>query len=124
MSLPSGSALASSPSPFRLVQLDGQNSFGLYSWLPSCPLVPRCRECPKRFNRLHFNVSIKRHFDKGCKNWLISVDLNHRHRRASSFIFKRMLLSQNFASPYPSIAKALQAMPDETVIDGEVVALD
>ena len=30
----------------------------------------------------------------------------------------------DFASRYPSIAKALQAMPDETVIDGEVVALD
>ena len=30
----------------------------------------------------------------------------------------------DFASRYPSIAKALKAMPDETVIDGEVVALD
>ena len=30
----------------------------------------------------------------------------------------------DFASRYPSIAKALQTMPDETVIDGEVVALD
>ena len=30
----------------------------------------------------------------------------------------------DFASRYPSIAKALQAIPDETVIDGEVVALD
>ena len=30
----------------------------------------------------------------------------------------------DFASRYQSIAKALQGMPDETVIDGEVVALD
>jgi bifunctional non-homologous end joining protein LigD len=30
----------------------------------------------------------------------------------------------DFASRYQSIAKALQAMPDESVIDGEVVALD
>ena len=30
----------------------------------------------------------------------------------------------DFASRYPSITKALQTMPDETVIDGEVVALD
>ena len=30
----------------------------------------------------------------------------------------------DFATRYPSIAKALQTMPDETVIDGEVVALD
>src|SRR4051794_30757356 len=30
----------------------------------------------------------------------------------------------DFGSRYPSIAKALEAMPDETVIDGEVVALD
>ena len=30
----------------------------------------------------------------------------------------------DFSSRYPSIAKALQAMPDETAIDGEVVAID
>ena len=30
----------------------------------------------------------------------------------------------DFAARYPSIVKALEAMPDETVIDGEVVALD
>jgi DNA ligase D-like protein (predicted ligase) len=30
----------------------------------------------------------------------------------------------DFASRYPSIVRALQPMPDETVIDGEVVALD
>src|ERR1017187_929225 len=31
---------------------------------------------------------------------------------------------KNFNAKYPSIAQALAAMPDETVIDGEVVALE
>src|SRR5882724_2563043 len=31
---------------------------------------------------------------------------------------------RDFNSRYPSIAKALAAMPDEIVIDGEIVALD
>src|SRR5260370_3105635 len=30
----------------------------------------------------------------------------------------------DFNAPYPSIVKALSPMPDDTVIDGEVVALD
>jgi ATP-dependent DNA ligase len=30
----------------------------------------------------------------------------------------------NFTSRYPGLVKALASMPDETVIDGEVVALD
>src|SRR5512145_2594846 len=39
-------------------------------------------------------------------------------------VYLRSRNDNDFASRYPSIAKALQAMPDETVIDGEVVALD
>jgi bifunctional non-homologous end joining protein LigD len=31
---------------------------------------------------------------------------------------------KNFSQRYPAIVKALSAMPDETVIDGEIVALD
>ena len=31
---------------------------------------------------------------------------------------------KDFGGKYPEIVKALAAMPDETVIDGEVVALD
>jgi bifunctional non-homologous end joining protein LigD len=31
---------------------------------------------------------------------------------------------KDFGGKYPAIVKALSAMPDETVIDGEVVALD
>jgi bifunctional non-homologous end joining protein LigD len=31
---------------------------------------------------------------------------------------------KEFGSKYPAIVNALSAMPDETVIDGEVVALD
>jgi bifunctional non-homologous end joining protein LigD len=31
---------------------------------------------------------------------------------------------KDFTTRYPAIVKALAAMPDETVIDGEVIALD
>ena len=40
---------------------------------------------------------------------------------------KVMLQSRNnndFNGRYPAVAKALSTMPDETVLDGEVVALD
>jgi ATP-dependent DNA ligase len=44
--------------------------------------------------------------------------------KTSGKIHLRSRNDNDFASRYPSLAKALQAMPDETVIDGEVVALD
>jgi bifunctional non-homologous end joining protein LigD len=31
---------------------------------------------------------------------------------------------KDFNGKYPAIARALSAMPDETVLDGEIVALD
>ena len=31
---------------------------------------------------------------------------------------------KDFSNRYPAIVKALSAMPDETVIDGEIVALE
>ena len=39
-------------------------------------------------------------------------------------VYLRSRNDNDFAARYPAIAKALQTMPDETVIDGEVVALD
>ena len=39
-------------------------------------------------------------------------------------VYLRSRNDNDFAPRYPFIARALQAMPDETVIDGEVVALD
>jgi hypothetical protein len=36
----------------------------------------------------------------------------------------RSLNDKNFGARYPGILKALAPIPDETVIDGEVVALD
>jgi bifunctional non-homologous end joining protein LigD len=32
--------------------------------------------------------------------------------------------NKDFTAKYPAIMKALSSMPDETVIDGEIVALD
>lgn len=39
-------------------------------------------------------------------------------------VYLRSRNDKNFASAYPSIVKGLAGLPDETVIDGEVVALD
>jgi bifunctional non-homologous end joining protein LigD len=39
-------------------------------------------------------------------------------------VYLRSRNDNDFAVRYPSIVTALQRMPDETVIDGEVVAVD
>ncbi len=43
------------------------------------------------------------------------------HRQSSSL---RSRNDNDFASRYPGIAEVLKALPNETVVDGEVVALD
>src|SRR5215467_4831558 len=60
-------------------------------------------------------------------NWLIELKLDGYRALAMKSEGKVQLRSRNdndFSVRYPSIVKALASMPDETVIDGEVVALD
>src|SRR5277367_3829670 len=59
--------------------------------------------------------------------WLIELKLDGYRALAIKSGGKVQLRSRNdndFNFRYPGIVKALAAMPDETVIDGEVVALD
>src|ERR1700685_4873087 len=59
--------------------------------------------------------------------WLIELKLDGYRALAIKSGSKIQLRSRNdndFNSRYPGIVKALASMPDETVIDGEVVALD
>src|SRR5450432_566466 len=59
--------------------------------------------------------------------WLIELKLDGYRALAIKSGGKVQLRSRNnnvFDSRYPGIVEALAAMPDETVIDGEVVALD
>ena len=59
--------------------------------------------------------------------WLIELKLDGYRAQAIKSGGKVQLRSRNgntFNSRYPSVVKALASMPDETVIDGEVVALD
>ena len=59
-------------------------------------------------------------------NWLIELKLDGYRALAITSAGKVLLRSRNdndFNAKYPSLAKALEAMPDDTVIDGEVVAL-
>ena len=83
MSLPSGSALASSPilpaSPTHELKALASDF-----WLP-VDRVSHGVAMPEALQPSPLQKhSIKRQFDKGCENWLISVDLSRRHRRASS----------------------------------------
>jgi ATP-dependent DNA ligase len=59
--------------------------------------------------------------------WLIELKLDGYRALAIKSGGKVQLRSRNdndFNSRYPGIVRALASMPDETVIDGEVVALD
>src|SRR3984957_19202932 len=59
--------------------------------------------------------------------WLIELKLDGYRALAIKSGGKVQLRSRNdndFNSRYPGIVKALTSMPDETVIDGEIVALD
>ena len=59
--------------------------------------------------------------------WLIELKLDGYRALALKTGGKVELRSRNnndFNARYPHVAKALHTMPDETVIDGEVVALD
>src|SRR5688572_447935 len=59
--------------------------------------------------------------------WLYEIKLDGY--RAVAFktdgrVYLRSRNDNDFAGRYPAITKALTGLPDETVIDGEVVALD
>ena len=55
------------------------------------------------------------------RNWTGTARLQSRAAGRSNCASRN---DNDFNGRYPSIVKALAAMPDETVIDGEVVALD
>ena len=60
-------------------------------------------------------------------NWLYELKLDGYRAMALKSGGRVQLRSRNdndFNARYPGLVKALGSMPDETVIDGEIVALD
>ncbi len=60
-------------------------------------------------------------------NWLYQIKCDGYRSiafKTGGRVYFRSRNDKDFASRYPAIVQALQFLPDETVIDGEVVALD
>src|ERR1700721_2000455 len=60
-------------------------------------------------------------------DWLYELKLDGYRALAIKSGGKVQLRSRNdkdFSARYPSLVEALESMPDDTVLDGEVVALD
>src|SRR5215831_4659092 len=61
------------------------------------------------------------------ENWLYELKLDGYRSiafKTGSKVYLRSRNNKDFNATYPGIVKALDHMPDETTIDGEVVALD
>ena len=62
-----------------------------------------------------------------CKHWLYELKLDGYRAvafRRDGKVFLRSRKNNDFAARYVSLAKALSKLPSDSVIDGEVVALD
>ena len=60
-------------------------------------------------------------------SWMYEIKLDGFRAVAFKSNGRVHLRSRNdndFASKYPGVVRALNSLPDETVIDGEIVALD
>lgn len=61
------------------------------------------------------------------ENWSYELKLDGYRAlgmKSAGRVFLRSRNNKDFNNKYPSLAKALEDLPDETVVDGEVVALD